>query len=85
VANGVVYVGSGDQNFYALDTSSGAVLWKYTTAGYFPSAAVTNGRVYLSGDKFYVFKLPGADAAPKAPGLGPLGSGAVVRGGTTTS
>lgn len=85
VANGVVYVGSGDQNFYALDTSSGAVLWKYTTAGYFPSAAVTNGRVYLSGDKFYVFKLPGEDAAPKAPGLGTLGSGTAVRGGTTTS
>ena len=33
VANGVVYVGSYDENLYALNASTGALLWKYTTAG----------------------------------------------------
>ena len=31
VANGVVYVGSLDNNVYALNASTGALLWKYTT------------------------------------------------------
>ena len=31
VANGVVYVGSDDDNLYALNASTGALLWKYTT------------------------------------------------------
>ena len=34
VANGVVYVGSYDKNVYALDASTGAKLWSYTTGGY---------------------------------------------------
>ena len=31
VANGVVYVGSGDFNVYALNASTGAKLWSYST------------------------------------------------------
>ena len=31
VANGVVYVGSYDNNVYALNASTGALLWQYTT------------------------------------------------------
>ena len=31
VANGVVYVGSDDGNVYALNASTGAKLWSYTT------------------------------------------------------
>ena len=31
VANGVVYVGSEDDNVYALNASTGAKLWSYTT------------------------------------------------------
>ena len=34
VANGVVYVGSGDGNVYALDASTGALLWTYTTGAW---------------------------------------------------
>ena len=33
VANGVVYVGSEDGNVYALNASTGAKLWSYTTGG----------------------------------------------------
>ena len=29
VANGVVYIGSEDNNIYALDASTGALLWSY--------------------------------------------------------
>src|SRR5215471_1523390 len=31
VANGVVYIGSGDHNIYALNASTGAKLWSFTT------------------------------------------------------
>jgi outer membrane protein assembly factor BamB len=31
VVNGVVYIGSGDGNVYALDAKSGVKLWNYTT------------------------------------------------------
>jgi glucose dehydrogenase len=31
VANGVVYIGSGDNNVYVLDASTGGVLWSYPT------------------------------------------------------
>src|SRR5208283_1055983 len=33
VANGVVYVGSGNGNVYALKASTGALLWSYKTGG----------------------------------------------------
>ena len=33
VVNGVVYVGSDDHNVYALNASTGAKLWSYTTGG----------------------------------------------------
>ena len=33
VADGRVYFGSFDSNVYALDASSGALVWKFTTAG----------------------------------------------------
>ena len=31
VANGVVYVGSWDNNLYALNANNGTLAWKYTT------------------------------------------------------
>jgi outer membrane protein assembly factor BamB len=54
VANGVVYVGSGN-NVYALNASTGALLWSYTT-GFFvvSSPAVANGVVYVGSlDKHF--------------------------------
>ena len=48
VANGVVYVGSNDGNVYALNASTGAMLWSYTTGGgVYSSPAVANGVVYV--------------------------------------
>ena len=43
-----MYVGSDDQNVYALNASTGAKLWSYATGGsVFSSPAVANGVVYV--------------------------------------
>ena len=48
VANGVVYIGSDDNNVYALNASTGALLWSYNTGNAVgASAAVANGVVYV--------------------------------------
>ena len=49
-ANGVVYIGSDDNNLYALNAKTGAKLWSYKTGSYVESSpAVANGVVYVSG------------------------------------
>lgn len=61
-ANGVVYVGSFDNNVYALDAATGALKWSYTTGNFIDSSpAVADGVVYIgSGDqRVYAFGLPG--------------------------
>ena len=64
MANGVVYVGSTDNNTYALNASTGALLWKYTTGIVESSPAVVNGVVYIGGydGNVYAFGLKGSDA-----------------------
>jgi serine/threonine-protein kinase len=60
VANGVVYVGSVDNNVYALNAKTGAKLWSYTTANSVESSpAVANGVVYVSSEdnNVYAFGL----------------------------
>ena len=47
VANGVVIVGSDDNNTYALNATTGAKLWNFTTGGSAESPAVANGLVYV--------------------------------------
>jgi outer membrane protein assembly factor BamB len=48
VANGVVYIGSGDQNVYALDAGTGAVRWTFATGDVVhASPAVANGTVFI--------------------------------------
>jgi hypothetical protein len=47
VANGVVYIGSDDGNFYALNAATGVKLWSYATGGSVGDAVVANGRVYV--------------------------------------
>jgi polyvinyl alcohol dehydrogenase (cytochrome) len=58
VVNGVVYVGGGDGQLYALDAATGAVLWQ-TRLGPSPntfawsSPAVFNGSVYIGVSSFF--------------------------------
>ena len=58
VANGVVYVGSDDRNVYALNASTGAKLWSYTTGDIvYSSPAVANGVVYVGSYDDNVYAL----------------------------
>ena len=58
VANGVVYVGSYDDNVYALNAATGAKLWSFTTGSAVAySAAVANGVVYVGSEDHNVYAL----------------------------
>ncbi len=51
VAQGVVYVGSYDNNLYALDAQAGKLLWKYPTDGGLPGHPVfQGGTVYIGSE-----------------------------------
>jgi outer membrane protein assembly factor BamB len=64
VANGVVYVGSGDDKVYALNASTGALLWSYTTGNaVLSSPAVANGVVYVGSDDDKVYALNASTGA----------------------
>src|SRR5579864_2217973 len=61
VVNGVVFVGSEDDNVYALNGSTGAKLWSYTTGSWVRSSpAVANGVVYVGSDDNNVYALNGS-------------------------
>jgi eukaryotic-like serine/threonine-protein kinase len=48
IANGTVYIGSGDQHVYALDAGTGALRWSFATGDVVhASPAVANGLVYI--------------------------------------
>jgi outer membrane protein assembly factor BamB len=53
----LLYAGSSDNNFYALDAATGALKWKYTgTASFvYSSATYANGTVYVGGIDNYVY------------------------------
>ena len=58
VANGMVYVGSLDDNIYALNATTGALLWSYTTGSIVASSpAVANGMVYVGSEDDNVYAL----------------------------
>ena len=70
VGNGVVYVGSFDNNLYAFKASSGALLWSAATGKViYSSPAVTNGMVYIGSydNSLYAFALPPPEASKFAP------------------
>jgi serine/threonine-protein kinase len=69
VANGVVYVGSLDNNVYALNARTGDKLWSYTTGNIVqPSPAVVNGVVYVGSYDYrvYAFGLKKGREKPEA-------------------
>jgi outer membrane protein assembly factor BamB len=55
VVDGVVYVGSNDTNFYALNAVTGKKLWSYSGDGgiWDSSPAVVDGVVHVSSDALY--------------------------------
>lgn len=59
VSHGLLYVGSGDWNLYALNARTGALVWKYRTLSeiYASSPAVYNGVVYFGSEDRYVYAL----------------------------
>jgi outer membrane protein assembly factor BamB len=58
VVNGVVYFGSNDFNVYALNASTGAKLWSYTTGNVVEtSPAVADGVVYIGSDDGNLYAL----------------------------
>jgi outer membrane protein assembly factor BamB len=64
IANGVVYVGSGDNRVYALDAADGALLWDFTTGGDVASSpAVADGMVFVGSYDGKVYALNASDGA----------------------
>jgi hypothetical protein len=64
VAYGIVYVGSFDDNVYALNATTGACVWKYATGNYvISSPAVANGIVYVGSYDDNVYALNAATGA----------------------
>jgi len=65
ITNGVVYVGSDDNDVYALNASTGSVLWSYRTGDFVYSApAVANGVVYVESDDGNFYALNAATGVP---------------------
>ena len=64
VVDGVVYVGSDDDNVYALNAANGAKLWNYTTGGDVASSpAVVGGVVYVGSEDDNVYALNATNGA----------------------
>ena len=49
VVDGVVYIGSWDENLYAVNAKDGTERWRFTVGGSVSSPAVVDGVVYLGG------------------------------------
>ncbi len=66
VANGVVYIGYEypDGSLYALNASTGDLIWKYTTGNdVITSPAVANGVVYVGSEDNHVYALNASTGA----------------------
>jgi eukaryotic-like serine/threonine-protein kinase len=59
VVNGVVYIGSDDDNVYALNAEDGTKLWSFQTGGFvnYSSPAVVDGVVYVGSWDDNVYAL----------------------------
>lgn len=66
IADGMVYIGSLDTNFYAVDQQTGRQKWKFKTEGPIASsAAVTNGLVYFSSNDGVFYALAADNGSVK--------------------
>lgn len=58
VFNGVVFFGSSDENFYAVDLNSGNEKWKYEAGGSVTSSAsILGDRIFFSSRNGYLYAL----------------------------
>jgi outer membrane protein assembly factor BamB len=64
---GIVYVGSSNKNFYALDALSGDLKWNYTATNWFVYSSPTyaNGTVYVGCVDSYVYAFDAATGVVK--------------------
>jgi outer membrane protein assembly factor BamB len=63
VANGAVFIGSGN-SVYALDATSGTLQWSYATGSTIESSpAVANGSVYIGSDDGNLYSLNASTGA----------------------
>ncbi len=49
VANGIIYIGSRDYHLYAIDSTSGAVLWKFQAGSYIDNSPIVADNVVYFG------------------------------------
>lgn len=61
VVNGVIYVGSGDGNVYAVDAADGSHQWSFGTGGTVWAPAVDAGTVYVGSRGGHVHALDASD------------------------
>jgi len=60
IYNNVVYFGSRDRLFYALNSKTGEHLWDFeTNAGVFSKPIIYKNRIYFGSDRFYALNLSG--------------------------
>ncbi len=58
ISNGILYIGSNDKKFYALDSKSGKEIWQFKTDGEITStAAVYNGTIWFTSRDGYLYEL----------------------------
>ncbi|HSE52205.1 MAG TPA: PQQ-binding-like beta-propeller repeat protein [Gemmatimonadales bacterium] len=66
VANGTVYIGSGDQHVYALDAGTGALKWSFATGDVVHAApALANNTVYIGSWDRNLYALDAATGKEK--------------------
>lgn len=64
VANGMVYVGTGDGVFHAIDAESGETRWTFRTGGRIRNgASLADGRVYVGSTDHFVYALDATDGS----------------------
>jgi outer membrane protein assembly factor BamB len=67
VAYGKVFVGSVDDNLYALDAQTGAVVWNYATGGdIWSSPAISDGKVFIGSKSNYLYSFNANQTNPAA-------------------
>ena len=66
IANGVLFIGSADGSFHAIDQKTGKEIWKFETQGQIASsAAIVGGIVYFSSYDGTFYALDAATGTPK--------------------